>query len=500
MSDFKFEKKISIEEQKELSVDEQRIYIKGLLKSQGVEDVDVGEMNDNYIIPTGGVDEQAPAGALPPAEARPLAATQTEVEDHSDLPPSIRGELGNLNDPDPVAAAAEVKEKEEKKEEAKPEEVKAKVTDPIEEPEGAPTEAPEVKEESVKETNPTEETFMEVNDQTTYKTKEEAIKGFDEKDRTIQNRDEELRLVKQENELREMELESLRTRIEAESRAEELSKETETVDVKPELPPIPTVQQLYDVYDDETKGPLEAMKLMFPHLMADMQPLIEMAEKLKELKAPEFIGQLQAMKTEQVIQGFHEDAIYNLVDEKFPEFGGKWRDPKDPVGIEYARIYHAIDDSYIQIHGASLTEISKRSPESVQWAISEVLARMDAPSENGATTPGAATTDPPAVLTEPTHTDGKDEGGLERKFSREEAQQLAKETAVIAVKAVEGRNRLHGQVQTESPGAKTTQPADTKKVWTKEMIKANPTAWAKAKRGDPNYAKATLDMLPQARE
>jgi hypothetical protein len=125
---------------------------------------------------------------------------------------------------------------------------------------------------------------------------------------------------------------------------------------------------------------------------------------------------------------------------------------------------------------------------------------MDAPSENGAKTPGAATTDPPAVPTEPSHTDGSDQGGLERKFSREEAIQLAKETADIAVKAVEGRNKLHGQTQTESPGAKTTQPAENKGVWTKEMIRKNPTAWAKAKRSDPNYAKATLDLLPQVRE
>lgn len=489
MSDFKFEKKLTIVEQKELSVDDQRTYIKGLLKSQGVDDVDVGEM-DSYVVPTGGGEEEAPSGALPPAEARPLAATQTEEDDHSDLPPSIRGELGDLNEQDPVAEAAEVKAAE----------VKASVTDPIEDPEGAPTEAPGEKEEDVKETPPVEETFMEVNEQTTYKTKEEAIKGFDEKDRTIQIRDEELRLAKQEAELNERELDSLRNRISAEARAEELANETETVDLPPELPPIPTAQELYDVYDDESKGPLEAMKLMFPHLMADMQPLIDMAEKLKELKAPEFIGQLQAMKTEEVIQGFHEDAIYNEVDEKFPEFEGKWRDPNDPVGKEYARIYHAIDESYVEIHGASLTEISKRSPESVQWCISEVLTRMDAPSENGATTPGAATTDPPAAPTEPSHTDGPDQGELERKFSREEAQQLARETAEIAVKAVEGRNKLHGQTQTEAPGAKTTQPADTKKVWTKEMIRANPTAWAKAKRSDPNYAKATLDMLPQVRE
>jgi hypothetical protein len=481
MSDFKFEKKLSIEDQKELSVDDQRTYIKGLLKSQGVDDVEVGATDDTYIIPSGGGEEEAPpAGALPVPPARPLAATQPETEDHSDLPPSIRGELGDITEPDPAAIAAETK----------PEEVKkVSVTDPIEDPEGAPEVAPGE-----------EETFMEVNEQTTYKTREEAIKGFDEKDRTIQLRDEELRLAKQETELHEREMDSLRNRISAESRAEELANETKTIDLPEELPPVPTAQELYDVYDDETKGPLEAMKLMFPHLMSDMQPLIDMAEKLKELNAPEFIGQLQSLKTEEVIQGFQEDYIYSLVDEKFPEFDGKWRDPYDPVGKEYARIYHEIDEGYVDIHGASLTEISKRSPESVQWAIGEVLQRMDAPSENGAKTPGAATTDPPAVPTEPSHTDGPDQGGLERKFSREEAIQLAKETADIAVKAVEGRNKLHGETLTESPGAKTTQPADNKGVWTKEMIRKNPTAWAKAKRSDPNYAKATLDLLPQVRE
>lgn len=485
MSDFKFEKKLSIEDQKELSVEDQRTYIKGLLKSQGVDDVEVGATDDNYIVSSGGGEEAPPAGALPTPPARPLAATQPEEGDHSDLPPSVRGELGDINEPDPAAIAAEVK----------PEKPKAKVTDPIEDPEGAPTEAPGGTEDP-----PADETFMEVNEQTTYKTKEEAIKGFDEKDRTIQIRDEEIRLAKQETELQERELQSLRNRISAEARAEEAANETKTVDVPPELPPIPTAQELYDIYDDENKGPLEAMKLMFPHLMSDMQPLIDMAEKLKELNAPEFIGQLQAMKTEQVIQSFHEDFIYDQVDEKFPEFEGKWRDPNDPVGMEYAKIYHAIDESYVDIHGASLTEISKRSPESVQWAISEVLQRMDAPSENGAKTPGAATTDPPAVPTEPSHTDGTDQGELERKFSRDEAIQLAKETADIAVKAVEKRNQLHGQTQTETPGAKTTQPATNKGVWTKEMIRANPTAWAKAKRSDPNYAKATLDMLPQVRE
>lgn len=109
---FKFEKKLTNEEQKELSADDQKTYILGLLKSQGVDDAEVGALDEPYMLPTGGgVDPADGAGALPPTEQRPLAATQTEEEDHSDLPPSIRGELGNLDDVDPVVPS--VKEGEE---------------------------------------------------------------------------------------------------------------------------------------------------------------------------------------------------------------------------------------------------------------------------------------------------------------------------------------------------------------------------------------------------
>lgn len=476
MSDFKFERKLTEEEQRELSADDQKKYIKGLLKSQGHSDAEVEALDDNtHILPTvGGADPADSPGALPPREERPPAATQTVEEDHSDLPPSIRGELGDLNEPPVEDPPAE--------------------DPPVEDP---PAEDPPV--EAATE-GPPEESYLEVNDQTTYKTKEDAIKGIDEKDRTIKTRDEELRLAKQEAELAVREAESLRARMEAETQAAALDKEPPTEDLPPELPPVPTAQELYAIYDDEEKGPLEAMKIMMPHLLQDIQPLIDMAQRLNTMGADKYLNNLMAMKTVDIIQGFHEDHIYESVDSKFPEFEGKWRDPDDPIGKEYARTWHEIDQSYVQRLGHTLTEISERSPESVQWAIEEVLTRMEAPSENGSDPQRAATTDPPEVPAEPPHTDGADKGETDKSFTREEAKKLAEETAAIAVNAVTERNKIHGQAQTESPGAKKSQPGETKTEWTPEMIKKDPTGWAKAKRSDPNYSKATLDLLPQVRE
>ncbi len=124
---------------------------------------------------------------------------------------------------------------------------------------------------------------------------------------------------------------------------------------------------------------------------------------------------------------------------------------------------------------------------------------MEAPSNNGTNPQVAATTDPPKEPIEPSLTEGADKGETERRFTKEEATKLAKESAAFAVSAVETRNKIHGEAQSESPGAKQTHPADTKKVWTNEEIKKDPTGWAKAMRNNPNYQKATLDMLPQER-
>lgn len=475
-------KKITIEEQKLLSTDEQRDYLKALMVSEGEE---IPEADETYVVPSGGADQEESPGALPPrtGEVAPPPGMQSEDE-NKDLPASMRGELGSLDDPAITPPP------------------------PVEEPpvteEPAPVEAAEEKpaEEAPAEEKPAEETpapFMQVNEQTSYNTEEEARKGFDEKDRTIKLKDEELRLARQDAELASREADSLRNRMERETAAE-----VEPIivpDATPaELPPEPTAQQLYDIYDDPEKGPLEAVKQMMPHVLQDLQPLIDMAQRLNVMKADEFISQLMLMKTGDVMQNYHEESIYGAVDNEYPEFEGKWRDPNDPLGQEYARIWNEIDEGYRQIHGASLTEISERSPESVQWSISEVLSRMSVPSENGVTTPPPATTGRETAPTEPPLTDGPDAGSPEPRITQAEAQQLAKEAADIAVKAVETRNALHGKTATESSQAKATQPAETKKTWTKEEIRKNPTGFAAYAKSNPNYNKVTLDALPQVRE
>lgn len=487
MSDYIPTKKLSTEEQKELNSYDQKTYILWRMEQDGEE---IPSIDDgNYIIPTVGVDQEASPGALPPrAEiTQALANTQSE-DDNSDLPASMKGELGSLDDVDPVIPSVTTKEDPPVTEEPVTEE-------PVKE--AKPPGQEEVKEEPV-----TEEPkpFIQVNDQTTYKTEEEARIGIDEKDRTIKLRDEELRIARQDTDLAIREAESLKRRFEAETAAAEATP-TVTPEATPtELPAAPTAQQLYDIYDDPEKGPLEAVKQMMPHVLQDLQPLIDMAQRLKAMNADEFIKQLQLMKTTDIIQNFHEETIYGNVDSEYPEFEGKWRDASDPIGKEYARIWTEIDQSYVQIHGASLSDISERSPESVQWAISEVLSRMTAPSDNGTKTPEAATTDPPAVLTEPPLTDGTDKGERKLLLTQDEATKLAKETAELAVEAVHTRQQIHGQTLTESAGARPPQPATTKKQWSKEEIRKNPKGFAEYARNNPNYRDATLDLLPQVRE
>ena len=485
-------KKITIEEQKALSTDDQREYLKALMVSEGAE---IPDDDGTFIVPSGGADPEDSPGALPPRnrEVTPPPGLQTEDE-NKDLPSSMRGELGSLDDDDPVIPAV-TKDTEGTGGEppVKPE------PEPVEVAPEADDLDPDAKEEPPKEKEPEPEPapFMQVNEQTTYKTEEEARKGFDEKDRTIKLRDEELRIAKQDADLAVREAESLRLRMERETAAAEVVEPV--VDTPKELPPEPTAQQLYDIYDDPEKGPLEAFKQMMPHVLQDLQPLIDMAQRLHAINADEFIKQLQLMKTGDVMQNYHEESIYGAIDNEYPEFEGKWRDPADPIGKEYARIWNEIDEGYVKIHGASLTNISERSPESVQWAIAEVLSRMTVPSDNGVTTQPPATTEHPAAPPDPSHTDGP-EGEPERRLTQSEAQQLAKETAEIAVKAVNERNALHGKTATESSQAKATQPADTKKVWTKEEIRKNPTGFAAFAKGNPNYNRVTLDALPQVRE
>lgn len=479
-----FTERITIEEQKKLSSDDQKDYLKFLFAKEGNMDEVKALEDSNFLLPTGGgADPADNPGALPPGETKitPPPGSQAVTEDHSDLPPSVRGELGSLEDiPAEVAAEVEVVE-----EVAAPAE-----EDPAEEKE-APSEEPPP--------------YLKVNEHTTYKTQEEAIKGIDEKDRTIQNRDEELRLAKQENELLTRESESYKIRMEAEQRHAELSPPPaqEVAEVKPdEVVTPPTSDELYAIWDDTEKGPLEALKLMMPHAIQDLglNKLIDLAARLDHLKADEFIEKLQVMGTTEIMQSFQEDFIYGNIDEKFPEFEGKWRDPKDPIGIQYMNKFHEIDESYTERVGAPLRDIAERSPESVQWVIAEVLSRMDAPSNNGDSPGAPATTETPAPLTDPPHTDGTETGEPERRFTRAEAEAIASKTADLAVKAVTARNKLHGQVQTESAGAKKSQPVATRKEWTKEAIQKDPMGWAKARKSDPNFQKATLDMLPQVRE
>lgn len=479
-----FTERITIEDQKKLSSDDQKDYLRFLFAKEGNEAEVKAIDESDFLLPTGGgADPADNPGALPEPPGKPLAATQTETDDHGDLPPSIRGELGSLEDiPSEAPAEGEEGDSEVGEVAAPAEEAPA---------EGAPAE--EV-------VSP----FMKVNDQTSYNTEEEARKGFDEKDRTIQTRDEELRLAKQENELLARERESYKIRMESEQRAAELAPPpAPEAEVKPdEVVTPPSADELYAIWDDVDKGPLEAMKLMMPHAIQDLgiNKLIALAEKLDHLKADEFIEKLQVLGTPDIIQSFHEDFINGTIDEKFPEFEGKWRDPKDPVGIAYQQKFHEIDKSYIDRVGAPLSEIAERSPESVQWVIGEVLSRMDVPSNNGDTPGVSATTDPPDTPTDPPHTDGTETGEPERRLTREEAEAIASRTADIAVKAVREQGRLHGQTQTEASGAKKSQPATTQKEWTKEAIRKDPLGWAKSRKSDPNFQKATLDMLPQVRE
>lgn len=476
-------KKITIEEQKLLSTDDQRDYLKALMVSEGE---DLPEADETYVVPSGGADQEDSPGALPPrtGEVAPPPGMQSEDE-NKDLPASMRGELGSLDEPviPPVETAPP----------AAPAEEEPPPVEPVEE---------KPAEEKPEEEKPAEETpapFMQVNEQTSYNTEEEARKGFDEKDRTIKLRDEELRLARQDAELASREADSLRNRMERETAVAE--EPAFVPDATPaELPPEPTAQQLYDIYDDPEKGPLEAVKQMMPHVLQDLQPLIDMAQRLNSMKADEFIQQLMLMKTGDVMQNYHEESIYGAIDQEYPEFEGKWRDPDDPIGKEYSRIWNEIDHGYKQIHGATLTEISERSPESVQWSIAEVLSRMSVPSENGVTSPPPATTGQVDTPTEPPPTDGPDAGSPEPRITQAEAQQLAKEAADIAVKAVEARNALHGKTTTESSQAKATQPAEMKKTWTKEDIRKNPQGFAAYAKGNPNYNKVTLDALPQVRE
>ena len=477
MSEFIPTQKLSTEEQKQLPADDQKKYILWRMKEDGQE---VPAIEDHYIIPTVTDQEESP-GALPPRQEVTQALPNTQPDDdNSDLPASMKGELGSLDDVDPVIPPVETAE-----------------APPVEEP---PVETPPPGQEPPVEEPPVEEPFMQVNEQTTYKTEEEAIKGFDEKDRTIKLRDEELRLARQDAELAVRESESLRRRIDAETAAAEAALPVVPEAAPVELPPVPTTQQLYDIYDDPEKGPLEAVKQMMPHVLQDLQPLIDMAQRLKALNADEFIQQLQLMKTTDIIQNYHEESIYGNIDSEYPEFEGKWREASDPIGKEYARIWSEIDQSYVKIHGASLSDISERSPESVQWAISEVLSRMSAPSENGVTTPPPATTEPVTAPPEPPLTDGTDQEEHEQMLSQDEATKLAKEAAELAVEAVNTRNQLHGQTQTETSAARTTQPATTKKKWTTAEIRKDPKGFANFARNNPTYRDATLDMLPQVRE
>lgn len=495
-----FTERITIEEQKKLPSADQKDYLRYLFKLEGNEE-EVKALDDSdFLLPTGGgVDPADNPGALPPRDlGKPLPNTQA-VDDNIDLPASMRGELGSLEEENPIIPSIETKPPE-KAPPATEEEPPAEIP-PVETAKETKEEPPVTEEEPPTEDKP----YLQVNEQTTYKTEEEARKGFDEKDRTIQNKTEEIRLAKQENELLVREAESYKIRMEAEQRAAELAAppevevpETPTV----EIPTPPSADELYAIWDDQEKGPIEALKLMMPHAIQDLgiQKLIDLAERLDHLKADELIQKWQTLGVTKIMEGFHDDFIYGEIDRKYPEFEGKWRDPDDPIGKAYSKKFFEIDESYKSIHGATLTEISKRSPQALQWSIGEVLARTDAPSNNGDKPQVPATTGPPEVPSGPSHTDEADKGKPERRFTQAEAQAYAKEKVDLAVNAVEERNALHSKTQTETGGAKVSQPVSPEIEWTKAEIMKNPTGWAKSRRSNPHFAKATLDMLPQVRE
>ena len=206
MSEFTPTKKLTTEEQKELSADDQREYIMWRMKQEGEE---VPSLEDgNYIIPTLGADQEVSPGALPPKEVVHTEPPGTQGEDdNSDLPASMRGELGSLDEVDPVIPPVETKEEVPAEKAAVP---PGQETEEVVETEPATEEPPKEEEPAP---------FIKVNEQTAYKTEEEAIKGINEKDLTIQARDEELRIARQDAELAVREAESLRRRFDAETAA-----------------------------------------------------------------------------------------------------------------------------------------------------------------------------------------------------------------------------------------------------------------------------------------
>ncbi len=103
-----FTEKITIEEQKKLSSDDQKDYLRFLFAKEGNE-AEVKAIDDSsFLLPTGGgVDPAETPGALPPKDpGRPLPNTQSE-DDNSDLPASMRGELGSLEEEHPIVPSIE---------------------------------------------------------------------------------------------------------------------------------------------------------------------------------------------------------------------------------------------------------------------------------------------------------------------------------------------------------------------------------------------------------
>lgn len=410
--------------------------------------------------------------AMPPKEVQPPPGTPRSEESplEPELPPSAKGELGELTDPEP---------EEPKKEEAK------EGDEPSAQPETPP------------------EPFLDVSDQTRYNSREDAIKGIQEKDRVIA----ELQAKERE---REEEVASYKRRLEADKSHEELETETtapvsepkaETVEEQ-KYEPVeePKPEELYDLFEDtERGGPLEVVRRCLDYELQDLRPLIDLVRQLKEMGAPAFIESMQALNAEGMMRHAMRETLYDRLDNQYPQLEGNWHNPDHEMAKLYTAAYKEVSDAYQKAWGQSLDDLAGSNISGTEKAIKDTLDHMvksgmvdkflngepsGEPPVNQETTPSGGGE---PSHTEPVHT----EAAVPK---REDVAKLVREEVKIVTDAIAEQGRLHGGSM--EAGARGSDVGEGEKKWTQEMIRRDPQGFAEWAKKNPAYQKASLDLLP----
>jgi hypothetical protein len=449
-----FTNNLTSEEQRALPTSDQRDYVKWLLAKQGATDIKLsssgGEtVEGDELVTT----EPLPSDLIsnipvdePIAPAVEASPEEPPAPEEPDLPPSMRGEL----------------------------------------------ETPDAQLET---TQAEIEPFMRVNEQTIYQNKEEAIKGLAEKDVTIRQLQEDLRIKDREAQLLQSEGNSLRTRLESDPET------SETPEAQQVPADAPGTQELYDLWDGDG-GPYEMVKRVVDHMLVDAQPAIELGQRLKDIGAEELIERLVAMDASTIMAKYWEDQMYTVIDDAYPHLTG-WHVAGSDLNKQYVSTYEVMNDKYRKDMGESLDDISSRSTEATKWVIEQVLDQINNEPGRG-----------PEVKTPPVAYNGNGElehttapgtpstGSSSATVTMDEAQEIARNAAEIAVEAKRAQADLHGQTHSEAAGSKgrvATEPTMTADRM-QQLAKTDPKKWRELRMKDPQFMSATLDLIPQHRE